>query len=376
MDINSLPEITFCETDAAKIEAAVITTYEAVADVSLAKGDPVRLFLEGLAAIVAQQNQLIDQAGKNNLLRYAAAGYLEHKGVMTDTERLSAAAAACTARFSLAAALAFAVTIPAGTRVTPDGQLMFSTAAAAEIPIGSTYLDVAINCETAGEIGNGYVAGQINRLVDVGDNPYIVAVSNVTESTGGAEEEDDDRYRERIQLSPERLSVAGPDGAYEYWAKTAHQDIIDVAVSSPAAMQVSVKPLLKGGEIPGQDILDLVDATVSPRGVRPLTDQVTVSAPTVVNYDLTGTYYISSADATLSAQIQTAVTAAQADYLEWQRSKIGRDINPDELISRMKAAGAKRLALTAPVYTVLSRDAGEVAQEGLVSLVYGGLEDG
>ncbi len=376
MDINSLPDITFCETDAAKVESAVLTAYEAIAEVSLAKGDPVRLFLEGLAAIVAQQNQLIDQTGKNNLLRYANDDYLDHKGVMTDTERLAATAAITTVRFSLDAILDFAVTIPTATRVTPDGQLMFATTASAEVAIGQTYVDVSVQCETVGEAGNGYVAGQINRLVDVNDNPYIVSVSNTTESSGGAEIEENDRYRERIQLSPERLSVAGPDGAYEYWAKTAHQDIVDVSVSSPSAVSVSIKPLLTGGEIPTQDILDLVAAAVSAKTRRPLTDQVTVEAPTAEPYDLTATYYISTADSALSAQIQAEVEAATDEYLEWQRLVIGRDINPDELISRVKAAGAKRLAITAPVYTVLSRDDGEIAQEGTVTLTYGGLEDG
>ncbi len=375
MDIKTLPDIEFCETDAAAVESRVITVYEAVASVSLAKGDPVRLFLEGLAAIIAQQNQVINQAGKNNLLRYATGDYLEHKGAMTATDRLAAKAAITTERFSLDAALAFAVTIPLGTRVTPDGQLMFSTTAAAEISIGQTYIDVSVTCETAGEIGNGYVVGQINRLVDVDDNPYITAVSNTTQSSGGADDEDDDRYRERIQLSPERLSVAGPDGAYEFWAKTAHQDIIDVAVSSPAPVQVVIRPLLKGGVLPDQDLLDLVAAAVTSKKVRPLTDQVTVSSPSAVSYDLVATYYISSADSTLAAQIQVQVEAAKSAYLEWQRSKIGRDINPDELVKLVKAAGAKRLAVTSPAYTLLDRDAGELAQEGTVTFTYGGLED-
>jgi len=374
MDINSLPDISFCDTDAAEVERAVITTYEAVAGVSLAKGDPVRLFLEGLAAVVAQQRQLIDQTGKQNLLRYATDDNLDHKGSMTDTDRLEAAAAVATVRFSLEAALGFAVTVPAGTRVTPDGQLMFATPVAGEIGIGATYVDLSVQCATAGEAGNGYVAGQINRLVDVSTNPYIVSVSNTTESSGGSDKEDNDRYRERIQLSPERLSVAGPTGAYEYWAKTAHQDIIDVKVISPAACEVNVYPLLTGGTLPDQDMLDAVDAVLSDATVRPLTDQVTVSAPTAVPYDLTATYYISTADSALASQIQTTVEAAKDEYLAWQRSALGRDINPDELISRIKAAGAKRLVITAPVYTVIDID--EVAQEGTVNLTYGGLENG
>ncbi|KEQ11283.1 hypothetical protein GZ77_26070, partial [Endozoicomonas montiporae] len=35
----------------------------------------------------------------------------------------------------------------------------------------------------------------------------------------------DDDYRSRIQEAPESLSVAGPDGAYRYFARSAHPDV-------------------------------------------------------------------------------------------------------------------------------------------------------
>ena len=98
--------------------------------------------------------------------------------------------------------------------------------------------------------------------------------------------ETDDNYRQRIHLSPEKYSVAGPGGAYDYWAKSAHQDIIDVAVYSPEPGVVDVRPLMTGGELPDDEILDLVRTALDPEEVIPLTDTCQVLAPEVVTYDL------------------------------------------------------------------------------------------
>ena len=167
------------------------------------------------------------------------------------------------------------------------------------------YIDVEAECQTAGASGNGFVAGQINRLVD--PVAYVSAVENTTISLGGANVETDDNYRIRIRLSPEKYSTAGPDGAYVYWAKSAHQDIIDVAVYSPSPGEVNVRPLMTGGELPSQEILDLVEATLSDRDRRPLTDSLTVAAPDQVNYDIDVTYYLSRDQSALVTSLQTAV---------------------------------------------------------------------
>jgi phage-related baseplate assembly protein len=134
--------------------------------------------------------------------------------------------------------LNFNVVIPAGTRATPDGQLFFATLQDATITAGSTSVSVLAACQVAGSIGNGYVAGQINQLVDT--VPYVTAVVNTTTSMYGTDPETDDRFRQRIRLSMERFSTAGPTKAYQYWTLTANQNIEDVEVFSPAPGQVTV----------------------------------------------------------------------------------------------------------------------------------------
>ena len=64
----NLPDVDFIETDSSTIEAAIINRYETLAGRSLAKGDPVRLFLEALAAVIIQQRTAINLAARQNLL--------------------------------------------------------------------------------------------------------------------------------------------------------------------------------------------------------------------------------------------------------------------------------------------------------------------
>ncbi|MNO15528.1 Baseplate J-like protein [compost metagenome] len=367
-------DLKFVDDDPQTIINSIITMHEAIAGRKLYPADPERLFILSLAQIIVQQRVLINDTAKQNLLRYARANVLDEIGVMYDTSRLPAESARTTIQFTLSIPLASATIIPAGTRVGPDGsggELFFITTDVLQIHSGSLLGTVSAACSVAGVSGNGFIPGQISTLID--PIPFVQSVTNLTESSGGAEEETDNAYRDRIRSAPESFSVAGPAGAYEYWAKTASGAIIDVAVESPAPMQVLLVPLLVGGEIPTQDVLDAVESAVSDREIRPLTDQVTVQAPEAVSYDVNLTYYISNSRATEAATIQAAVNKAVSDYILWQKSRLGKDINPSELIARVMATGALRVAVSEPVFTVLNRT--QVAKENDIVVNFGGLVD-
>lgn len=372
MNLKDLPEINFVDTDPDKIVASVISGYEALAGKTLAPADPVRIFLTSIALIIVQLLVLINSIGKQNLLRYAGDDILDHMGARVVTDRIGAKSAVSMQRFTLSTLRPESVPITQGTRVSPDGQLFYRTTKAASVPSGSLYIDVPVECMTAGEIGNGYLPGQINILVD--PIQWVASVSNTTTSSGGADEEDDDTYRERIRLAPESFSVAGPEGAYEYFAKSADPNIIDVSVTSPTPLEVEIRPLMSGGAIPTQVVLDAVLAKCSGKTVRPLTDHVAVMVPEQVPYNLTYTYWIAKDDEPNAAAIQTAAKAAELEYLLWQRSKLGRGINTSELVYRLIKAGAKRVQVTSPVaYVPLTRS--QVAKEGTVTGTFGGIDD-
>ena len=372
MKLSSLPSISFADTDTDTISASIVKVYEGLAGRTLAKGDPVRLFLLSLAAIIVQQRVVIDTSAKNNLLAYASGDYLDHIGVLVGVDRISAAPATTTLQVTLSAARDQATIIPAGTRATAGNGVYFAIDSNTIIPAGTMTITAPATCTDTGAAGNGYRAGEICNIVD--PIAFVSAISNTTESEGECDIESDDDYRERIQEAPERYSSAGPSGAYEYHTKQSSALITDVSVESPAPGEVVVRPLLSGGVIPGTEILATVSEKLNDKTIRPLTDKVTVTAPEAVTYNVTMSYWIDRDDQTNAPAIQNAVESAVKSYTSWQKEKLGRDINPTELYYLIRAAGAKRAEITEPKETVVGKS--QVAIANAINVTFGGLEDG
>ncbi|WP_310549930.1 baseplate assembly protein [Paenibacillus glufosinatiresistens] len=374
-----LPEIAFADEDATSIKQNIVSVYEGLTGRTLAPGDPVQLFLMSLASILIQQRVLINRTAKGNLLRYASGSLLDHMGAFQGSARLPAAPAITTLEFTLSIPLSSVTPIPAGTRVGPtggDGSIYFETNEYMEIPAGSVSGRISASCSVLGIAGNGFLPGQINVLMD--PLPFVQSVANLTSSSGGAAAESDDDYRERIRSAPESYSTAGPQGAYEYWVKASSSAVLDVHAFAPegsAGGEVQIVPLLTGGQIPDRDVLDAIAAALEDRGIRPLTDKVTVTAPKPVPYEIRLTYYIARSRAAEVTAIRAAVQKAVANYQLWQKSRLGRDINPSELVARIMQAGALRVEVEAPDYLELTPT--EVAQESgePAAAEYGGLAD-
>lgn len=363
--------IKFIETDAKQLENDLIRQFEQTYGTTLYPGDERRIFLMQMVPILVGLKNNINDSANQNLLSNARGQVLDELGG-SKTPRLPAKKAVVTLRFTLAAIQVTAITIPQGTRVTPDGKIYFATTAAITIPIGQTFGDVKAEATVPGEGYNGYIAGQIKTIVD--PVPFVASAVNLDESSGGTDIETDDHYRERIRLAVESISTAGPEGGYIYWAKTADVNIVDVAVTSPTPNVINIVVLIEGGNLPSTPVLNNVLAAVSPRDRRPMGDDVHVLAPIVDTYNIVLTYYISSERKTEETSIRAAIEnpgGAVDQYKAWQCAKLGRDINPDYLRQLMLNAGAIRINLTSPVYTSVSID--HVAKPGSVDVTYGGL---
>ncbi|MDX5091598.1 baseplate J/gp47 family protein [Lactobacillus crispatus] len=369
MNRFNLPDIQFAQKSAEQIEADAVARFEENTDITLTKADPRRKFIQTDAYMLALQRSLIDYTGKQNLLAYAENENLDHIGARAKTPRLEALAARTTQRFHLS--IAKPQTIPEGTRVSAGDGIFFATLESVEVAAGQTFVDVMVECTVMGSIGDGYLPGQLNQLVD--PLQWVQSVQNLTTSAGGADTEADDPYAERIWQAPESFSVAGPEGAYKYWARTASPSIVDVAVDSPAPCEIEIRPLLQGGQIPTQEVLDQVMEVCNDRKIRPLSDLVKVLAPEQVNYDLSVTYWIGLSSSGMATSIKAKIEKAIDEFIQWQKSKLGRDIDPSELTARIKMAGAKRAAVTLPMYRQIAPH--QVAKENQVQVVYGGLED-
>ena len=350
MKIADLPDIDFVDISVEEVEAVIFAAYTRITGRTLAKGDPIRLFILFICDLIIMLLNKINETGKKNLLKYAKDEVLDNLAAWWSVYRIPAQSAMTTLKVELSTAREQATIIPAGTRVSPTQDLYFATSEELIIAAGQTEGTVLAACQSVGTIGNDFAIGEINRIVD--PIPYVATMTNITKSQGGSAIEDDDSLRQRTFEAPESYSTAGPELAYIWHAKSTNSAIIDVDANTPAPGCVRVVSLLKGGEIPGQEILNTVYNHLSAKKLRPLTDKLTVEAPVVVNFDLDIEYYLhEDADMTLT---NARVTAAVENYILWQKSKLGRDINDSELISYVKAvSGVKRVKVISPVFTVI-----------------------
>lgn len=368
-----LPEVNFLETDAETIRSQIITGFEQASGDTLAAGDPRRLFLLSIADVIIQQRTAINLAAQQNLLSYAQGGYLDALGQLLAVERMAESKAVTTIEFTLSQALGSVYTIPAGTQVT-NGVVTFETDEDLLIPIGQTKGEVSASCTVAGPVGNDYLAGQISTIVT--PMTFVPGAQNTTITTGGADAESDPDFADRSRLAPNSFSVAGPEKAYVYHAKSVSPAIIDVKVDSPTPGEVDVYVLLTDGTLPTEDTLEQIEEHLSDENIRPLTDYVVVKAPTASNYEIELHYWISQEDSSKAAQIQADVEAAVEQYRLWQQTKIGRDITPGKLLQLVFAAGASRVdnsKLKPAAWKKL--EAMQVAQCTKVNVVYEGYKD-
>ncbi|RII32858.1 baseplate J/gp47 family protein [Clostridium chromiireducens] len=375
-----MSDMNFVEVDAESINRSLISSFETTLGETLYPGDERRIFLEQETPVIVALKNDINETAKKNLLRYATGETLDAFGEFYSCPRLKADFATVTERFNLSEAQSQDIFIASGKRVTPDGVLYFATTSDSIVPAGATYIDLVLTATQTGEKYNGFTPGQIKTLTDT--IPYIASIVNIDTSSGGSDVEADDDgtnvwsgYRERIRLSPQSFSVAGPEGAYEYFALSADSTICDINVSSPSPGVVQIVVLQENGGIPSQYILDKVNDSVSAKNRRPLTDNVKVVASTVLNYDINLIYYIDSKNQTKETYIRNAIEGeggAIDAYILWQQSNLGKAINPDYLKKLTLNAGADRVNIISPVYTVLTGE--KVAKVGNKTITYGGLE--
>ena len=377
--LYDLPEISFVEGITYEgILNEMVADFEAKyleetgRKIVLRPGDKEHIHLRVEAGQYFQMYQQLDYAAKMNLLKYSKGDFLKHLGAFKKTFIQEPRAAVVKVRFTLSEIRKDVIYIPEGTRVTAGDGVYFATDEYAEVAAGEKYADVSCTCESAGEIGNDYVPGALEIIVD--PVPYVESVVNTTKSEGGSGEESEESFRERIFLAPSSYSVAGPADAYEYWVKQYNSAAIeDVKIYEPVEAVVDIRILLQGGALPSETFCSGCLQYLKDNPIIPLTDNNYVLPPDVVGYDLKATYYISRSDINNVKSIQDSIESAKDTYLNWQRTKIGRDLNPDALIEFVRAAGGKRCVIESPVFTVIPETS--VAQEKTVEFVYGGIED-
>jgi len=372
-------EYQFISTDTNALVSQLISAYEKIVGLTVHPASPERLFIQWITDVIIQERVMNNYTGNQNIPSRAEGTDLDALGeLFYDKTRPAAQAAICTVRFHISEAQASAILVPKGTRVTDkNNTLVWETTADVYIPIGDTFVEVMVQCQTVGIIGNGYAPGQINTLVDVFN--YYDHCENITMSDDGANTATDDEYYELMRASEDAYSTAGAKGGYLYFAKQVSTEIADVVGNSPSPGQVNLYVLMSDGSIAGDEIKNAVLAACNEEYVRPMTDYVVVDDPETVPYDITFTYYIPRNTSLSAAEIEAGVNDTVAEYISWQSAKLGRDINSSYLGSLLMKTGIKRIEMSAPAFTSL-RDGSDntvpqVAELGVVTITNGGYED-
>ena len=194
------------------------------------------------------------------------------------------------------------------------------------------------------QIGANY---GVQRLTLTPANPSAVPpVAAVLEA--------DPDYRARILLSLAALSVAGPEDAYLYHAQSADPRVAHVTAQSPTPGDVLITVLGRDGNgTPPGDLLTNVTAALTAKSVRPLTDHVTVQAPTIVPFSVTAS--LSTYPGPDAAVVLAQAQAELAAYLASVR-KIGYDITLSGIYGALQRPGVHRVTLTSPTADIVIND--------------------
>ena len=353
----SINDIAFADKNPDTITRNILNNYALLTGRNLAQGDPIRLIFDTVILEIIQQRNVIDFSAKMNLLAYASGDFLDHIAAFYSVYRLQAASATAPIIFTLNEPLNYNAVIPEGTRLTPNGKIIFALSEEVIIPMGqTTSAPVPAVCDTPGTSGNGFVPGQISSFIDSLNFP--VKCYNSETSSNGSDTEDDEAFRERIHLAPESFSNAGSTKAYEFFALSADPNILSVAVLGPPETEpgnVNIYPLMKGGVLPDSDTLLKVLKACSADDTRPDTDYVHALAPEIITYDVNLSFWIPQSKSEQLEAITDSVTSAVYSWASWQRSALGRDINPSRLIHDVLDAGASRAVVASPAFTDIKK---------------------
>jgi phage-related baseplate assembly protein len=158
--------------------------------------------------------------------------------------------------------------------------------------------------------------------------------------------EADEDYRRRIQLAPQGMSVAGPEGAYVFHALSADGRVRNATATSPSPGHVVVAILSHEGDgTPSQELLDIVAARMLDDGVRPLTDYVTVVAAQIVRYQVHAKLYsFTGPDPTV---VLIEANKRMQQYAK-EAHQLGRVPTHSGIDAAAHVAGVERVILVSP----------------------------
>ncbi|MEG0237175.1 MAG: baseplate J/gp47 family protein [Cetobacterium sp.] len=367
--MNNLNDIVFITSDPQEVLDEILKIYKEKTGITLPSADPRRIDYDTIAYYLSQIRASMNESIKQNFLRYATGARLDLKGEIYGTagERIPQGIATTTIRCNIQTLQNRDIIIPKGTRFIKD-TYVFSSIGEGVIKRGEKYTDIIVECNASGFVPQ-YDTGEIKDIIDMFD--FYESCLNITKVVGGADEEDDTSYKERLREVPESFSTAGPYAAYEFWVRKFSSLIKDVHIDSPNPCFIDIYIIGALGENISQEIKSKVLTELNAK--RPLGDRVQILDPGKINFEIDITYYIHSRDEGKASLIDKNIKDNINLYIADVTSKIGEDIDYQEIITICKNSGAKRVIIRQPTDNIAVAET-QIAKCTNISIVSGGIE--
>lgn len=164
--------------------------------------------------------------------------------------------------------------------------------------------------------------------------------------------ESDDELRDRAQLAWEGLSTAGPRGAYEFHARSAHGQIADASAISPDPCDVLVSILSREGDgTASETILAAARIALNDEDIRPMGDRVAVKSSVIRLYNVRATLHLKGQGPGRS--VATAAADASIGAFVNRPRRQGVSVWRSALTAALHVEGVDHLVLHEPAADIL-----------------------
>ncbi|WP_139737822.1 baseplate J/gp47 family protein [Aeromonas caviae] len=156
--------------------------------------------------------------------------------------------------------------------------------------------------------------------------------------------EDDEALILRALMAWDGLSVAGPTGAYEYFALSADGKVADAKGSSPAPAEALVTILsTEGNGSADAALIAKVTQALSQEDRRPVADRLKVQSAGIINYTITAKLHIDSQGAEVDVILQAAREQLAA-FIN-PRRRIGVEVPRSAIDAALHVQGVRKVDL-------------------------------
>lgn len=186
----------------------------------------------------------------------------------------------------------------------------------------------------------------VQRLViDEGDPDAVPPREKIMESN--------DAFRYRIQLSNRAKNTAGSADDYEFWALSADGRVKSIATDSPkGTLTVTVSVLShEGNGAASAELIKSVEETLTPKGTRPLSDEVVVQSATINEFAVVADLELFS-----GPDESEVIKAAREQLDKWlsDSHRQGMDLTLDGFYASLRVPGVYKVHLTSPAADIIN----------------------